>query len=338
MKKIHNIWFLALLLVSVACDKQEIGETDLEVIDLQAGSKSKIKSIHAKLLQKEAPFDKREGHSSVAYDHKMWVIGGYEGFGGNSRNDIWHSKDGVSWAQVLVSKHFSPRTSHTTTVFKNKLWVIGGNEIPNRKNDVWQSSDGNFWQEVTNKAGFSERSSHTAFAFDHRLWVIGGLDQNKNPKNDVWYSKNGIDWILATPNAAFSPRFEHTSFIYDDKIWVIGGRESIDPSNKLDVKNDVWYSKNGIDWVQATQNAAFSSRSGHSSVVYDDKMWVLGGSDMASNKTSDAWCSKDGAVWKQALKAEYPKRTAHSTIVFDKMMWIMAGIDDTTKNDVWALE
>jgi len=336
MKTIHNIWVLALLSFAISCEKTTLEEqATIASTDFKSSFKTNKKTLKIKLINDEASFEKREGHTSVTYDNTLWVIGGHKGYD-NVSNDIWRSEDGVVWKQLLAAKHFSPRTSNTTTIFKNSLWVIGGTELPNRKNDVWRSGDGVFWKEVTNNAGFSERSSHTALAFDKKLWVIGGLKDNHKSENDVWYTKNGIDWIQATPNAAFPPRFDHTSFVHDSKMWVVGGKDGY-PS-KIDVKNDVWYSKNGVDWVQATPNAAFLPRGSHTSVIYDKKMWVLGGSDNASNKFNDAWCSKDGVVWKQVLEHEALKRAAHTTTVYDKKMWVIGGTNGMYTNDVWALD
>ncbi|MEM8509125.1 MAG: hypothetical protein AAF717_14935 [Bacteroidota bacterium] len=336
IKTIQHTLALALF-VSFSCEKPDAVTTALQVTPFTSGVQSVAQTLQITPVTEEAQFVKREGHGSVTFKNKIWVTGGYEGIGGNARNDIWYSKDGALWKQSLASKHFSPRTSHTTTVFKDKIWVIGGNEISNRKNDVWRSKDGMFWQEVTAKASFSKRSSHTTVVFDNKLWVIGGLDQDKKAKNDVWYSKDGAQWIQATANASFSPRFEHTSFVYAGKIWVVGGKEGIGFSNKFSVKSDIWCSKNGMDWIQVTTDAAFLPRSGHTSPVYDNKIWVIGGADTESNKMADAWYSEDGKSWKLALKHIALNRAAHTTVVQNKKMWVVAGIENQTKNDVWVV-
>jgi hypothetical protein len=50
--------------------------------------------------------------------------------------------------------------------------------------------------------------------------------------------------------------------------------------------NDVWYSSDGANWIQATNSAGWSSRDGHTSVVHDNKMWVIGGDYL-----NDVWYS-----------------------------------------------
>ncbi len=65
-------------------------------------------------------------------------------------------------------------------------------------------------------------------------------------------------------------------------MWVIGGRDGA-------YKNDAWYSIDGIAWTQSIAAAAWTARSGHTSLVYDNKMWVIGGFDGAYK--NDVWYS-----------------------------------------------
>ncbi len=47
---------------------------------------------------------------------------------------------------------------------------------------------------------------------------------------------------------------------------------------------DVWYSTNGVNWTCANESATWFPRFRHTSVVFDNKIWVLGG----DNK-KDVW-------------------------------------------------
>jgi dihydrofolate reductase len=101
-------------------------------------------------------------------------------------------------------------------------------------------------------------------------------------------------------------------------------------------KNDVWYSTDGVTWTQATANAGWSARYNHTSVVFDNKMWVIGGYD-ASGRRNDVWYSTDGINWTQATaNAGWSARYLHSSVVFDNKMWVMGGYDASgRRNDVW---
>jgi len=93
----------------------------------------------------------------------------------------------------------------------------------------------------------------------------------------------------------------------------------------------------GMDWTQATASAGWSARNRHTSVTFDNKIWVLGGREDSINK-NDAWYSTDGVNWTQATaNAEWTVRDRHTSVVFDNKMWVMGGRGNgnTLKNDVW---
>src|SRR5687768_13524444 len=52
-----------------------------------------------------------------------------------------------------------------------------------------------------------------------------------------------------------------------------------DPPSALPTPTETPVAHAGVEWRQATQTAAFSARIGHSSVVFHDKMWVIGGQE-----------------------------------------------------------
>ena len=88
------------------------------------------------------------------------------------------------------------------------------------------------------------------------------------------------------------------------------------------------------DWIQTTANAAFPARRNHTNVVYDGKMWVIGG--MNGSLDSDIWCSNDGATWTLATaNAAFFWRNAHTSVVYDGKMWVIGGCPFPSYNDVW---
>jgi hypothetical protein len=294
-------------------------------------------------ITNNAGFSVRRGHASVVFDDKLWVIGGRTLYIEFPLNDVWSSSDGVTWTQVTVSAAFPGRRGHTAIVFDNKIWVIGGiNDSTSEAeylNDVWYSSDGINWTEATASAEFSGRGFHTSAVFDNKLWVIAGTSlagSLGDLPNDVWYSSDGVTWVAATVATEFHGRANHETQVFDNKLWVIGGGSAHDPNAR---ENSVWYSSNGITWTEAAEHAAFPGRIGHSSVVFDGKLWVLGGFDKDNNYLNDIWSSSDGVTWFQTPNTEgLPKKHAHSSVVFNHKIWIIAGDKAGYQNDVWALD
>ena len=93
-----------------------------------------------------------------------------------------------------------------------------------------------------------------------------------------------------------------------------------------------------LGWVQATNAAGWTGRDGHATIIFDNKIWVLGGNISSSVYKNDVWYSTDGINWTCATaSAGWSQRSDLKAVVFDNKMWIMGGQESNgyTKNDVW---
>ena len=234
----------------------------------------------------DANWSDRSSHTSVVFNDKMWVLGGYDG--GSYKNDVWSSDNGIIWTEATAAS-WAARNTFTSVVFNDRIWVLGGWDGSNLYNDVWSSSNGTSWTQVkpNDSAGWTARGSHTSVVFNNKIWVLGGCCTGTSRYNDVWFSdENGTSWTEATDGSArWTARNAHTSVAFDNKIWVLGG---YDGSNIL---NDVWSSSNGTDWTQVKPNdsAGWTARNDHTSIAFDNKIWVLGGND--GSFKNDIWFS-----------------------------------------------
>lgn len=293
-----------------------------------------------------AAFAGRYIHAGVVYDNAMWVIGGAVS-GGAQAGDVWYSMDGTYWQEATANAAFGPRQGHTCVVFDSgdgsgpKMWIIGGAySNGNYCNDIWNSSNGVDWTPVTQNAEFSPRCGHSCVVYDDgtgpKMYVICG-HQGSTIYNDIWYSSDGISWTQG-PNVNFSARYYHSSVVYNNEIWVIGGVGNI--SGNYIYKNDVWtLPRGGSSWTQVTSSAAFGVRYLHASVVYDDKMWVIGGSNNSDSYYNDAWYSSDGSDWIAATQnAGFSPREGLNAVIFNNAICITAGAIEASGlyyNDVW---
>ena len=105
-------------------------------------------------------------------------------------------------------------------------------------------------------------------------------------------------------------------------------------------KNDVWSSADGKEWKLEVEHAPWSKRAHAQAVVFDDKIWVMGGGlwhpeHVAGN---DVWCSEDGVNWTQVTEAApWGPRLWFSLVVYREHMWVLGGWSKETDNygDVW---
>ncbi len=282
---------------------------------------------------------------------KATLFGGLQGA---FSNNVWQTSDGLNWSELSTDAPFSPRLT-TGTEFNGQMWVIGGEGTRDSsgtsvRNDVWRSSDGLNWSKATAAGAiFSRRAGHAVVAFNNKLWVIGGGDNVAaagGPSarlNDVWSSSDGANWTQQTPagGTIFSPRMFHAAVVYAGKLWVIGGDVASGTPSDTDA-NDVWYTADGTTWVNASANAAFPARAGHSVTVLNDSMWLIGG-DNAGAGLADVWKSTDGVAWTQQLPVgtSFSARTTHATAVLNGRLYVVGGAAGTAYgvnqyNDVWS--
>ncbi|PKL70866.1 MAG: hypothetical protein CVV30_05865 [Methanomicrobiales archaeon HGW-Methanomicrobiales-1] len=90
------------------------------------------------------------------------------------------------------------------------------------------------------------------------------------------------------------------------------------------------------NWTEINSSAEFPQRYHHTSVVYGNSLWVMGGYD--TNYLNDTWYSTDGNIWHRAnASAEFPARTWHTSVVHANRMWVIGGtLSGLEKlNDVW---
>ena len=295
---------------------------------------------HWTLLTANAPFTTRYQHQVVAFQNKLWVIGGWNELDtANNHLPIWSSVDGINWVNENASPAFSSRAGHTVTEFDSKLWLINGmNEVEDAQNDIWSSSDGVNWTlEATNP--FPARYEHQVTNFNGALWLIGGSDINGDMLSDIWSSADGVNWTLVNDQPAFGPKSNHELIQFDNRLWVLGGVAN----SWNDVQNDVWSSSDGYSWTQENRfQPTFSKRSDFGTLVVNGKLWAIGGFNgqgCCANVLGDIWSTTDGARWVDETPVlRFSPRSNHQVTEFKGKLWTIGGLTASGiySNEVWS--
>lgn len=166
---------------------------------------------------------------------------------------------------------------------------------------------------------WSPRFGQAATVFKDKIWVAGGDDDveeitpillgENSGKNDVWSTTDGKNWICVTRKAPWVGRYGHSITAFRGKLWVMGGYHREKNEYKFDGPlNDVWNSSDGSSWTLVTKNAPWHPRCYHQTVVFHDKLWVIGGESGPDWPKNDIWSSEDGIKW-QLMMNDTPWRT-----------------------------
>lgn len=298
-------------------------------------------------VTEKAEWQPRDSSGELVFRDQLWLFGGwFDSFHAPPR-DVWSSKDGKSWRKVTGEAPWKHSDLPMTLAFRDRMWFLGGwynGRLPGHgaSSSVWSSADGERWELATEKAGWTPRIAAGATVFNDRMWILGGTENyyfgdDSSLRNDVWSSADGKEWKQETAKAPWSPRAYHASVTHAGRLWVLGGGNYVP---KYHAVNDVWSSADGATWEQATASAPWSPRLWFSSVVYRNRIWVLGGwSNQPSRNWGDVWYSKDGKNWKQyPAKICWKERHEHSAYVFQDKIWVAGGHAQPLSSEVWSLE
>jgi len=136
----------------------------------------------------------------------------------------------------------------------------------------------------------------------------------------------GADWASATTTAAFGAREGNCALYFNNAFWVIAGATSGGTPFY-----DVWTSTDGASWTAVSAHAAFTAMK-PICIVFDQKMWVLGGTGV--------WSSTDGVTWTQAVATPpFGYRAGATVAVFNNAMYLVAGYRSDQGmwvSDVWT--
>lgn len=278
----------------------------------------------------------------VAFQDKIWCIGGRRASDNVRIDDVWNTSDGITWTQVTASGGFGGRVFHNVLVYNNKLWVMGGqNNTPVELNDVWYSSDGITWTQATAAAAWPIRHAASVCVHNGEMYISGGFS-TPNFLKDIYKSSDGVTWTLVNSNPGWSARQQQGFVSFDGNLYMYAGWDGVD----YYAAKDCWKStNNGVSWTQMTADMGMVGTARYGTTgcfVYDEKMWLAGGySYITAIDYNDLYYSTNGVTWtRHVVTAGWSTRYFATVVILNQKAFLIGGYDDpspTVINDVWRI-
>ncbi len=251
----------------------------------------------------------RSGHTSVAYNGYLYVIGGkdsayyhdvqYAAIAANGTVGTWNTTSAFSGA----------RANHTTVEYGGYLYLAGGYDGTSYKGDVQYAalkSDGTVGAWATSGNTFTTaRAFHSSVAYNGFLYVIGGYDGTSFYSN-IQYAAIKSDNTLGTwttnSTSFTTARAGHAALTYHGLLYVVGGCSAGTPTTCSTYKADSQFAQiNSNDGsigsflTSPTANNVGDARTGHAALIYNNFYYIIGGihatSDTHCNASSSFYCS-----------------------------------------------
>ncbi|MDR6306194.1 N-acetylneuraminic acid mutarotase [Nitrobacter vulgaris] len=132
--------------------------------------------------------------------------------------------------------------------------------------------------------------------------------------------------------------------VFAGRMWRMGG--FVERENKFYPINEIWSSADGRSWTLAAANPGWQARGGGTLVVFNEKLWLLGGTSQYRHKDdealfNDVWSTENGVDWTNVSPhATWTPRAFHTALTHSGRLWVLGGGYWSGKpalySDVWS--
>jgi len=189
------------------------------------------------------------------------------------------------------------------------------------------------WEPVTSSAAYPEGYNYPVYVFGDRMVALN---------NGAWLSSNGKDWTKTElPESGLNSAYQ--KFVqFNGAIYALGSLTG--NYERFTITPKILKTTDFRKWETVAETSNIPKRVFYGLVVFDKKMWMLGGFD-GSRYHNDVWSSTDGVTWKLVAEStNWSPRNAVAVTVFKDRLWLFGGgvIDGTrdpnpnSRNEIWS--
>ena len=298
----------------------------------------------------------RSGLSSLVYNGNIFIIGG------NLSNDIQYcpvnANGSVGACNQQVGAFTTPRDAQTAAVYNGYVYVIGGNASNGNPTGCTSASICSDIQylKITDR-GFSgvgastdqtsaftsARVGHASAVYNGYLYIVDGSPQLKDIQYCPLNNNGSVGTCTQQLNMISRYRTNHTVVTYNGYLYIIGGSSvaSAPGCNASGYCNDIWYcplnSNGSVGTCTQQTNAFTTARAGHTSVVYNGYIYIIGGSG-GSYQNDIQYCplNSNGSVGTctQQTNAFTMARAYHTSVVNSGYLYVIGGSNGSLLSDI----
>jgi len=184
-------------------------------------------------------------------------------------------------------------------------------------------------------------NASVTYCGNDQIYAFGGFDQFTDEvyNHVLRLNLKTLNWQLVD-NYGDIPgvRMGHSASLYQgDKLLVYGGenehREYLSDVVILDLTDHHWTQPD-------VQGPIPKGRARHAAVVYEDKLFIIGGLTGESNYILDDICYLDLKTWTWSKTWSFVQRFDHTAWIWGGRLWVLGGIglDMERSSEIWWLD
>jgi hypothetical protein len=227
--------------------------------------------------------------------------------------------------------------SATVGFTASSVWTVITNDGATINTQTLTSGDGvHYSKTITTSSSYVGKNNVAVYA-------------TKTSSNDTYVCNpsDGSSWVKKSVSSIpWQGRRNHQTVVFNGKMYMMGGylaHSGDGLAGGHNYANDVWSSTDGLNWIEETSSAPWAGRSAGRAIVFNNKIWLMGGLGDAG-LLNDIWSSSDGKNWtEESSGADWSARTDFGITIYDSKIWISGGCDalasdsscSNSASDVW---
>lgn len=186
---------------------------------------------------------------------------------------------------------------------------------------TWRSVDGGAWEPTPLPAGVLNAAYMNYVHHDGASWALGrhiGNYQKFEIDPLILRTRNHQAWETVGRAQSFPPVVFSAAASFQGALWILGGYDGARH------RASVWRSTDGLAWNEVVQAAPLSERAGAKAIVFNNRLYLIGGGLIDGAIANDVWSSADGIDWRRETEAIAPEQPVGFTpVVFDRQLWLV---------------
>lgn len=176
------------------------------------------------------------------------------------------------------------------------------------------------WVKIADEAAFKKSYNFQLFNHNNLLWAF-------HPDGN-YYSADGKQWTKSgLPNSIKNLAF--LDYVQMNKT-ILGLGHFEGNIERYTLNSRVTQTNDMNNWITLAKETNLPKRFFYHPVVFNNKIWIYGGTADGEKNFDDAWSSPDGVHWaKEAEHLPFGKRNGQHFIVFQNKLFML-------DNDVWS--
>jgi hypothetical protein len=166
--------------------------------------------------------------------------------------------------------------------------------------------------------------------YNKRIYVFGGYDDFGYKSNELWeYKPKTKEWRRIETEGEIPERFHHSAVVHEGSMYVFGGLVGDNASSNNSVASASWlfeYRFSTRRWSRVqTAGKGPEGRWGHSAVVMDNKLFIIGGCDNVLSCKDIYKLQLTKYQWSKVSSGGFEGRYFDTSVEHDKQLFIFGG-------------